>query len=118
MGSLLKVNNKEDFMDWAKDKGDEFYLSEKYDGSTVVATYKNGQLMSLATRGDGKVGENITQNNLQMIGAPPILMHIPDGPNRFSGEIRGEAMILLDDFEKNFRPIEGRYKNPLTTYRC
>lgn len=102
IGSLEKVNNKADFLAWAENKG-PFCVSPKYDGSTIVATYNKGKLTALATRGDGTIGENITQNSSRISGVPSKL------PEEFSGEIRGEAILLLSDFNNHFAP-EG-FKN-------
>jgi DNA ligase (NAD+) len=127
MGSLKKIapdpNNpllqRQEWLKWAEDKGDSFLLSEKYDGSTVVATYKDGELETLATRGDGEKGENITPNARQIIGVPPSLKSIiyertplegKGYPSTFSGEIRGEALLFKTMFEKCFAP--AGYKNP------
>lgn len=104
MGSLDKVKTQEEFEKWVADKGNDFILSEKYDGSTVVATYKNGKLKTLATRGDGTEGENITPNAKYIKNVPAKLYQ------DFSGEIRGEAMLKISLFEKYFRP--AGYSNP------
>lgn len=118
MGSLKKIapdiNNpdlqRQEWLKWAEDKGDSFYLSEKYDGSTIVATYKDGKLVTLATRGDGEKGEDITPNALTIQVFPNIHDLSKEYPGKFSGEIRGEAMLLKSDFEMYFTP--AGYKNP------
>ncbi len=84
-------------------------LSWKLDGLTVVLTYRNGTLESAVTRGNGEVGEVVTNNAKVFIGLP---LTIP-----YSGEliIRGEAYITYDDFEMINSVIEdadARYKNP------
>jgi len=107
IGSLNKVNTKEELSNWAEDKGKLFVLTEKYDGSTIVATYKNGKLKTVATRGDGTIGENITPNAQFIRNLPKYLRTSHHG---FSGEIRGEAMLTIEDFEKHFKPLG--YKNP------
>lgn len=104
MGSLNKVKTKEEFAKWANDKGSEFLITLKYDGSTVVATYQDGILQTLATRGDGLEGENITLNAQHIKNVPSKL------PQSFSGEIRGEAMLRISLFERYFRPLG--YSNP------
>jgi DNA ligase (NAD+) len=111
MGSLAKVKTEEEFIKWADGKGEEFLLSEKYDGSTVVATYENGKLKTLATRGDGQEGENITPNAKHIQNVPVDLKDsaAPDAWD-FTGEIRGEAMLKISLFEKHFRP--AGYSNP------
>lgn len=103
MGSLAKVKTEEEFFKWAQDKG-KLFLTEKYDGSTVVATYEKGRLKVLATRGDGQTGENITPNAKNLQNIPQQL------EEDFSGEIRGEAMLRISHFEHFFRPIG--YSNP------
>lgn len=75
----------------------------KIDGLAVALTYENGRLSVAATRGDGRVGENITQN-VRTIRAIPLRIPV-DGrkskvevPSRM--EIRGEVFIRRSDFEK------------------
>lgn len=106
IGSLNKCKTKEEFLDWASDKGNEFCLTEKYDGSTVVARYEDGKLVSLATRGNGQVGEDIT-DNASRIGVPEWLPKNEEGWD-FTGEIRGEAILKLRKFNKYFVPAGYR----------
>lgn len=107
MGSLNKVNTKVDLLKWSQENYDDqmaplYCVSEKYDGSTVVATYEKGKFVALTTRGDGIEGEDITPN-ADKLGVPT---EIPD----FSGDLRGEAMLRTSLFEQHFRP--AGYKNP------
>ena len=106
IGSLNKCKTKEEFLEWASDKGDEFCLTEKYDGSTVVARYEDGALISLTTRGDGQIGEDVTDNALRF-GVPDLLTE------DFSGEIRGEAILRLSIFNEFFAP--AGYRNARNT---
>lgn len=81
----------------------------KEDGSTVVATYDDGTLTTLATRGNGKIGQDITHNAHLIHGLP---MTIP-----FSGHavVRGEAVMSYTEFERiNASLPEGKkpYDNP------
>lgn len=69
-------------------------LSRKLDGSSICATYKNGQLAHVASRGDGEVGEDITANAVNFWGLPTVL----DGC--WDVDIRGEAMLYTADFKK------------------
>jgi len=118
MGSLKKIapdpddpdKQRREWFKWSDDKGDSFLLSLKYDGSTVVATYKDGELITLATRGNGEKGENITPNAMD-IGVPPMIQHPQH--SKFTGEIRGEAMLLISVFEKHCAPLGHR--NPRNT---
>lgn len=84
-------------------------LSWKLDGLTAVATYDNGHLIRLVTRGDGDMGEDVTHNAKYIEGLP---MQIP-----YDGHlvVRGETLISYPDFEKiNAKIInpDNRYKNP------
>lgn len=101
MGSLFKVNDREEFFKWAQNKGNKYFLAEKADGWTLAAYYEKGKLKTLATRGDGEVGDDITPNakfftNIKLTLSEP-----------FTGIIRGEGIIHLDDFEKHFAPLGG-----------
>ena len=87
----------------------EAVLSWKLDGLTVVLTYHQGSLVKAATRGNGEVGEVITNNAKTFRNLP---LHIP-----YQGELvlRGEAVIGFSDFAKINREIEdvsAKYKNP------
>lgn len=83
-------------------------LSWKLDGLTIVLNYKNGKLFQAVTRGNGEIGEDIT-NNAKVFKNIPLT--IP-----FQGEliIRGEAVIKYSDFKKinEGLPFEEQYKNP------
>ncbi len=126
--SLANAFNGEDLRDWharltrldARAERADFVVEPKLDGLTVVLHYRNGSFVQGATRGNGEVGEDITEN-LRTIKALPL--HIPvsaDGP-RVPAElvVRGEALITKADFEKlNLRlEAEGQktYLNPRNT---
>ena len=84
-------------------------LSWKMDGLTIVLTYRNGTLAKAVTRGNGVVGEVVT-NNARVFDNLPLKIPI-------QGELvlRGEAIITYSDFEKINREIEdvdAKYKNP------
>ena len=84
-------------------------LSWKMDGLTIVLTYQNGQLEKAVTRGNGTVGEVVTNNARVFENLP---LQIP-----FQGQLvlRGEAIITYSDFEKINEEIgeaEAQYKNP------
>lgn len=87
----------------------EVLLSWKLDGLTVVLTYQNGQLLKAVTRGNGEIGEVIT-NNAKVFRNVPLSIPYP-------GEVilRGEALIRYSDFEKINAEIAdeaAKYKNP------
>lgn len=84
-------------------------LSWKLDGLTIVLTYENGQLLKAVTRGNGVVGEVIT-NNARVFKNIPLRI-----PFRDRLILRGEAVITYSDFEKINASIEdadAKYKNP------
>ena len=96
--------------DFIKKNGLDFspeYSAEiKLDGVAVSLTYVNGELKTAATRGDGLVGEDITDNVMSMIGVPYVL-HFKGNNRRtvkfFDNsvlEIRGEVVFLKKDFER------------------
>ena len=69
----------------------------KIDGLAVSLTYKDGVLVRAATRGDGEVGEDITQNAMTIQGVP----HRLSGDNHPElVEVRGEVFFELEDFAK------------------
>ena len=81
----------------------------KEDGGTLVATYDNGKLSSLATRGNGIVGQDITQNAKYIHGLPLGL------PFKTHFVVRGEALMSYKEFERvnNALPSDVEpYKNP------
>ena len=84
-------------------------LSWKLDGLTIVLTYENGELIKAVTRGNGIVGEVIT-NNARVFKNIPLKIS-------FRGRLvlRGEAIITYSDFEKINETIgdaDAKYKNP------
>lgn len=89
--------------------GQKAMISWKLDGLTVVLTYREGTLAKAVTRGNGEVGEVITNNARVFQNLP---LHIP-----YQGELvlRGEAVISYRDFEKINEEIgdaDAKYKNP------
>ena len=107
MLSLDKTKSVEDLREWLGDN--KALLSWKMDGLTIVLTYRNGELEEAVTRGNGTIGEVITNNakNFQNI---PLKIE-------FKGELilRGEAIIKYSDFKRINDAIEdatAKYKNP------
>lgn len=107
MLSLDKTKSPEALRDWlGARKG---MLSWKMDGLTVVLTYRGGSLSQAVTRGNGIIGEVITNNARVFKNLPA---KIP-----FDGELvlRGEAVIRYSDFRKineSIENVDARYKNP------
>ena len=107
MLSLDKTKEVSVLKDWLGEK--EGVLSWKLDGLTIVMTYEGGKLVKAVTRGNGEIGEVIT-NNAKVFANIPISI-------AYKGilVIRGEAVISYSDFNKindKIPEAEGKYKNP------
>ncbi|WP_281950643.1 NAD-dependent DNA ligase LigA [Nitrosophilus kaiyonis] len=101
MWSMEDVFNEKDLQDWInrvyKNAGTsdiDFYIEPKFDGASLNLIYENGLLKSAATRGDGEIGEDVTQN-AKTIPSIPLGIDYKE-----LIEIRGEVVIRKDDFEK------------------
>ena len=84
-------------------------VSWKLDGLTIVLTYRNGSLYKAVTRGNGEIGEVIT-NNAKTFKNLPLKI-------AYQGELilRGEAVIGYEDFERineEIEDVDAKYKNP------
>lgn len=89
--------------------GQKALLSWKLDGLTVVLTYREGRLFKAVTRGNGEVGEVIT-NNARVFENIPLSI-----PYRGELILRGEAVISYSDFVKineEIEDVDAKYKNP------
>lgn len=107
MLSLGKTKSREELKEWLL--GKEALLSWKLDGLTVVLTYRGGKLEKAVTRGNGEIGEVITNNARTFKNLPLSIA--------YDGELvlRGEAVITYSDFEKINEQIpeaDAKYKNP------
>lgn len=107
MLSLGKTKSREELRDWLQGKA--AILSWKLDGLTIVLTYRDGKLAKAVTRGNGEIGEVVTNNARTFKNIP---LSIP-----FTGELvlRGEAVITYSDFEQVNAEItdeKSKYKNP------
>ena len=107
MLSLGKTKDVDELVSWIEDK--KGLLSLKLDGLSIILTYENGTLTKALTRGNGEVGEVITNNARTFVNIPGIIS--------FKGTlvIRGEALIRYSDFEKlnkQTSELGEKYKNP------
>lgn len=107
MLSLDKTKDREALRDFIGEH--KTLLSWKLDGLTIVLTYENGTLQKAVTRGNGVVGEVIT-NNARVFQNLPLQI-------AYKGELvlRGEAIITYSDFEKineQIEDVDAKYKNP------
>ena len=97
--SLDKCQSTQDLSKWIDSVKKEepnvnFTLEYKFDGLTIVCTYKNGLFVSAATRGNGSIGEDVT-NQVKTIKSVPLKID-------FKGEliVQGEGMITLSNLKK------------------
>lgn len=104
MLSLKKVHNKEEILSFLN--GKVGVMSLKLDGLTIRATYENGELVKLETRGDGHKGNDVLFHAKSFINIP---MKIKTN-NRFV--VDGECIIGTNDFEKINKFSDVKYENP------
>ena len=107
MLSLDKTKEIEGLQSFLGDK--DGMLSWKLDGLTVVLTYRDGKLAKAVTRGNGEVGEVVT-NNAKTFKNIPLNIAYKD-----ELILRGEAVIKYADFEEinsKIEDVDAKYKNP------
>ena len=107
MLSLDKTKDREVLRDWLKDQTG--LLSWKLDGLTIVLTYEDGRLSKAVTRGNGEIGEIIT-NNAKVFKNVPVTI-----PYKGKLVLRGEAIITYSDFNRineELPEMDAKYKNP------
>ena len=107
MLSLDKTKEVERLKEFLGDQ--KALISWKMDGLTIVLTYRDGALYKAVTRGNGEIGEVVT-NNAKVFRNIPLKIS-------YQGELilRGEAVIRYDDFEKineEIEDVDAKYKNP------
>src|SRR5207344_2271053 len=103
MLSLEKAYSKDDIAAWIASMERElgrtvewsFTVEPKVDGDSLELVYEKGEFVLAATRGDGRVGENVTHTVKTIRKLPRTLK---DGPDLV--EIRGEAYLNLEDFRE------------------
>ncbi|WP_270965063.1 NAD-dependent DNA ligase LigA [Campylobacter upsaliensis] len=109
MWSMEDVFDEEELRAWAKRAKceDGFFIEPKFDGASLNLLYQKGRLVRAATRGDGEIGEDVTLNVKEIANIPQII--------NYEGEIeiRGEVVILKEDFE---RLNEKRAKENLSLF--
>ncbi|WP_432629229.1 NAD-dependent DNA ligase LigA [Brotaphodocola sp.] len=107
MLSLDKTKEVSVLQEWLGDQ--EALLSWKLDGLTIVLTYEGGELVKAVTRGNGEIGEVIT-NNARVFANVPLRI-------AYQGQLilRGEAVIRYSDFyriNEEIGDVDAKYKNP------
>ncbi len=107
MLSLDKTKSVDELVQWLGQQ--EGLLSWKMDGLTIVLTYENGSLVKAVTRGNGEIGEVIT-NNARAFSNLPLTIS-----NKEQLVLRGEATITYSDFlriNEEIGDADAKYKNP------
>jgi DNA ligase (NAD+) len=105
MLSLDDVFNTDELVAWSKRVeneigGNPHYLCElKVDGVALALVYRDGHLERAATRGDGRVGEDVTLNARTIADVPERLTDSRDFPMPRVLEVRGEVFFRITDFE-------------------
>ena len=107
MLSLDKTKSVTELEDWLGDN--KALLSWKMDGLTIVLTYRGGELVEAVTRGNGIIGEVITNNAKNFQNVPLKI--------EYKGELilRGEAVVKYSDFKRineSISDADAKYKNP------
>jgi DNA ligase (NAD+) len=129
MLSIEDIFSEKELENWQKylkritDQQFEYFLEPKIDGFAVTLVYENGVLVQAATRGDGKIGENVTQN-IRTIESIPLKLQIISLNKKNKKniqklkelikkeiiEIRGEVYMEKKDFEELNKKIKKRGK--------
>lgn len=96
-GSQNKCNEPEEFIKWLNERayGKDVLVEYKCDGSSVELQYENGKFARAVSRGNGSIGDDITEN---IKNAKYVIKDLPD--KNFTGGVRGEVVLFHNDFEK------------------
>ena len=99
MWSMEDVFDAQEFRRWymrieKEFPSQQYYIEPKFDGASLDLVYEKGRLVRAATRGDGSVGEDVT-NNARTIRSIPLRIDYEEFI-----EIRGEVLMSMDEFER------------------
>ncbi len=116
LSNSFNLSNSEDFFEKATnylkklDSNYIFYVDCKIDGVSLSLIYKKKKLFKAITRGDGLIGEEITENVMGIMGIPKVLKNCQSDLI----EIRGEVFFFRKDFEKLNKQFENKnqFSNP------
>lgn len=116
LDGFIKVTHSKPMLSAAKTKdineikkfigSNDFYCSYKLDGLTLVVVYDNGELIQAITRGNGIIGEDVTEQ-AKMISNLPLKI-----PYAEYLELRGECVISWADFNRINETLEDKYSHP------
>lgn len=110
MMSLDNAFDEEELREWLTRTPSETYLTElKIDGLSLALVYRDGRLERAATRGDGRIGEDVTANARVIDDIPHELTGTDEYPVPALLEVRGEVFIAVEDFDEvnELRQEEG-----------
>ncbi|MDY3245430.1 NAD-dependent DNA ligase LigA [Campylobacter sp.] len=114
MWSMEDIFNSRELKEWLErgSKADlELFVEPKFDGASLNLLYEDGKLIKAATRGDGKIGENVTHNAKVIASIPQQIAY------KSRIEIRGEVVITKADFEKVNKSLLEAGLKPLANPR-
>ena len=119
MQSLANTYSSEELGEWidriTREVSDvEFVCELKFDGTAISLCYENGVLQRAVTRGDGKRGDDVT-NNVRTIGSVPMKLRGEGYPSLF--EIRGEIYMPYASFDRLNREREAAGEAPMANPR-
>lgn len=119
MQSLANTYSSEELGEWidriVKELGEVEFVSElKFDGTAISLCYEHGELLRAVTRGDGRRGDDVT-NNVRTIGSVPLKLRGEGYPDVF--EIRGEIIMPYASFERLNREREAQGEAPMANPR-
>lgn len=119
MQSLANTYSTEELGEWidriVKELGEVEFVSElKFDGTAISLCYEHGKLLRAVTRGDGRRGDDVT-NNVRTIGSVPLKLRGEGYPDVF--EIRGEIIMPYASFERLNREREAQGEAPMANPR-
>jgi len=107
MYSLENIFNRDELNLWVeKVEANSFHCEPKLDGVSLNLIYRDGYLSQAITRGDGKIGEDVTENAKRIKSIP---LKISE---KSEIEIRGEVVILKKDFEIVNANLSKKFSNP------
>ncbi len=115
MWSMEDIFNEQELEEWINRikktiEVDKFYIEPKFDGASLNLIYENGKLKQAITRGNGEIGEDVTNNAFVIKSIPKTINY-----NELI-EIRGEVVIKKKEFEKineeRLKNEEEPFSNP------
>jgi len=102
MTSQDKVTSPEEFNKWARKRNYKTFIVQfKLDGISIELQYENGVFRYAITRGDGKIGDDVSANIIKMKG------FIPKLRAPFSGAVRAEILMFHDVYERNYNQMQN-----------